>query len=270
MNETIDTSQHILSDAERFAYLQAMEVPVWIPRDWEEKNFHQAPQTNLTFPDSQTTTNQRMTTPQTFDKAISDSTCDTTSVKTGSTELASRSEKQAIVARSELNTKIPSENTHYIKLVPWNDLSNGEQSILIICRHQTDQPAQSFAKANRPSQFMQDYVLALKEFYPQEKEIQIRLGHLSQAGLGRDCRLMEDVLTGVKPDKILLLGDEAVKELLTEYNDVAQARGQVHQLANGIECLVSYHPYTLIMNPALKRLALEDLKLFSRLVSKGE
>lgn len=265
----IDTSQYVLSDAERFAYLQAMEVPVWIPRDWEEQNNNQTSQVNLVSSESHASINEHIVDPQICDKAISDSTSDTVPVRADFIEQDTHhSAKQTIATTCELKTKASSENTHYIKLVPWNDLSNGEQSILVICRHQTDQPAQSFAKANTPSQFMQDYMLALKEIYSQEKGIQIRLGHLSQAGLGRDCQLMEDVLTDVKPNKILLLGDETVKELLTEYNDVAQARSQVHQLASGIECLVSYHPYTLIMNPALKRLALEDLKLFSRLISK--
>ena len=44
----------------------------------------------------------------------------------------------------------------FIKMVNWQIGGEGSESILLLCRHHKDQPAQSFASPVGPSQFMQD------------------------------------------------------------------------------------------------------------------
>ena len=158
---------------------------------------------------------------------------------------------------------------HYLKMVPWSSGSAHQAGLLIICRHDKEQPAQSFARASSPSQFMNDYIQALISLLDESSEDSfIRMGHLSQAGLGKDCVPLEQVCEQIKPKLVLLLGDETLKEMLTEEASIATFRGQRITLANLGHGIVSYHPYSLIKNPALKPLALEDLKMVASLLAQ--
>jgi hypothetical protein len=158
----------------------------------------------------------------------------------------------------------------FLKLVNWtNPVLNEEnaETIMIVCRHQVDQPANSFARTNSPSQFMMDYINAMTQLGATHSiDYKVQLAHLSAAGLSQDCVPIDQAMQLNKPVLVLLLGDETVSHLLGEDKSVASARGQLHQLLGGQHVIASYHPFSLIKNPALKRLAFEDLALVRELV----
>ncbi len=169
----------------------------------------------------------------------------------------------SLLATKDFTPRNKATSSQYLKLVSWTNQTIKEEnskSILIICRHQIDQPANSFARANSPSQFMLDYINALIGLLPELSfELKIQLAHLSEAGLGKDSSPMDEVLGDCRPDMVLLLGDETVAHLLNKQADVANLRGRLVELEQNYQALVSYHPFSMIENPALKSLALEDL-----------
>ncbi|WP_196138443.1 hypothetical protein [Aliikangiella sp. G2MR2-5] len=154
----------------------------------------------------------------------------------------------------------------YLKLVNWKGGDFAGKSVMVLCRHDTEQPAQSFARPHGPSQFMSDYLDAFKGMLVNQ-EVQFSMGHLAEAGLGENSVLLSDSLSELNPDLVLLLGDEAVKLLLGEQQSLAEYRGRVIQLADTFPTIISYHPYSLISEPSLKRLAYEDLKLAAKVFS---
>jgi hypothetical protein len=180
-------------------------------------------------------------------------------------------ENSSVIDGNEVRQKITEEQDkrlafstqHYIKMVNWQHYpESGEQdgNLLIICRHQVDQPAGSFAKPNSPSQFMLDYINALLHFLHRSSfNLSISLGHLSKAGLSTESVKMSEVLNKKKPDLVLVLGDETVCQLANQETSIAQLRGQLIPFQEYGKALVSYHPYSLIETPALKPLALDDL-----------
>ena len=92
----------------------------------------------------------------------------------------------------------------------------------------------------------------------------MQLAHLTEAGLGSDAQPMPETVAKLAPDLILMLGDKSVHHLLSSESDVAENRGKlldIKHLSGHSSCkaIVSYHPFTLIKNPPLKKLALEDL-----------
>ncbi|MET1255325.1 hypothetical protein [Aliikangiella maris] len=294
---SVQTSFQPLSDTERLAYLQAMDVPVWVARSEPEIELHLASHTKTysesSFEDgaineaknslqsstdstllndcevepSYSSHNSKIDVPR-----INKATTDNTNVHQQSTFKDSVSIASAAATAAK---------THYLKRINWQAGDKDGDSVLIICRHQVDQPANSFAKANMPSRIMQDFVLALIDNAAQSyaaqtgtvqpdspQTLRIELSNLSQAGLGSDCETLESVLTELKPKAVLLLGDETVKELINANLDVVQLRGKMQELPRvNTPCLVSYHPFDLIKNPALKKLAMEDLYLFNQLIS---
>lgn len=158
-----------------------------------------------------------------------------------------------------------SKSNHFLKQVSWSNRVLSEEnakSIMIVCRHQVDQPANSFARVNSPSQFMMDFINALNHFVANDNfELKIQLAHLSAAGLSEDSVPLSQAINSTKPELMLILGDETVSHLLGDSMEVATCRGQIHQIEDGTKVLVSYHPFSLIENPSLKRLAYEDLNL---------
>ena len=261
---TNQSGQRQLTESERFAYLQAMEVPVWVPRE-PDLQAVRAVDNNLAQNIIQNA-GVEQTDPQ---SAASEATAEA---------LAPTDERETQHASTPVDNELPIQTTvkktpvakgraHFLKMVPWSRGNEQDPAILIICRHQVDQPAQSFARANSPSQFMTDFIQALAELLGDKQgDYHIRLGHLAQAGLGQDCQALEQVVENLQPKLVLLLGDETVKELFDAGDDVARLRGRVLTLANNSAALVTYHPYTLIKNPALKRLALADLQLSASLL----
>jgi hypothetical protein len=158
--------------------------------------------------------------------------------------------------------------SQYLKMVNWqHEASNhtNARQLLIVCRHQIDQPASSFAKRNSPSQFMLDYINALLNLLHRSPiDLSISLGHLSEAGLSSDSIKMDQILESSKPDLVLVLGDETVNQLANRVSDVAQLRGRTIVLGDKHRALVSYHPFSLIENPSLKSLAMNDLVQISQ------
>lgn len=280
-----------LSESLRFEYLQAMGVTQWVPREQEEITQHQFQQESEDLvdvghqADSRTINNDSvLSSDGETSKQFDESHIPTSSNKKVSTEQVDIEQFKDVTSLSSHQNPPSEQNSssrqnpssqqkneanagaavHYLKVVSWGEAHDGEQTLMIICRHQKDQPAQSFARANSPSQFMLDYIRALKEVlgeaFPAPR---IHLSHLSQAGLGQGCQQMNEVVAKIAPSCVLLLGDETVVELFGRESSVANKRGQKLLLDESIQTLVSYHPYSLIKNPKLKPLALEDLKLLS-------
>ena len=65
----------------------------------------------------------------------------------------------------------------------------------------------------------------------------------------------------LKPKAILAAGSTAVKNLLRTTNGVIKLHGQILDY-KGIPLMTTYHPSALLHNPANKRTAWEDLKIF--------
>jgi hypothetical protein len=272
----------------RFAYLQAMEIDCWVPKSElrsVEENFEikskpaaESPTAAKTPLESALIVNQPIIEqlidkqpigehdekiiPQTLRSEPDRNITQTVFDSKDSAQTASFS------ATKEFTPKNKAASNKYLKLVSWTNQTIKEENsknILIICRHQIDQPANSFARVNSPSQFMLDYINALIGLLPELSfELKIQLAHLSEAGLGKDSSPMDEVLGDCKPDLVLLLGDETAAHLLDKQADVASLRGRLVELEQNHQALVSYHPFSMIENPALKSLALEDL---SNLVS---
>jgi len=154
--------------------------------------------------------------------------------------------------------------SQFLKLVNWSNqltISNQSKRLLIICRHKVDEPANSFARATAPSQFMQDYIKSLVEIMRSRGvEIDVKLAHLSQIGLSDDSQLFTEGLKKSKPDCVLILGDETINQFVPNTPSVAELRGKQIKLNEQLSAFVSYHPFTLIQDPSLKRLAFEDLR----------
>jgi len=273
MNQSEQTFSS-LSEDERLNYLRLMEVPVWVRRANSES-----------FPG---------VLPKLADKVVSK--CDTElvaplesnpAVKPASTIDTPAADGEELSLAETLPVEKPesiastdarlSEASQFLKLVNWNSNSQADlntrsaavsnKKLLIVCRHQKDQPAQSFASVNSPSQFMRDYLSAVEQLTPADSVIlETSLAHLTEAGLSQACRTLAESLTELQPNLILLLGDESVRHLLGNDRSVADSRGKCHSF-RGYQLVVSYHPFTLIENPQLKKLALEDVRLLISLAT---
>ena len=152
-------------------------------------------------------------------------------------------------------------------MVNWPFSNEGESKLLILCRHHKDQPAQSFAAPTGPSQFMIDYLSAIKQATVKfEGGLDISMGHLTEAGIGRGHQPFSQKVEEIAPVLILLMGEEAVRHMLGENLNVAQMRMRVHQ-QHGVNLVVTYHPFELISQPALKKLALEDIYFIQQVLN---
>lgn len=274
--------QEPLTETERFAYLQAMEVPLWIPRDLAGENTEQSANENgvsENAPQVETSTGVNLTAQTSLNNSQSfetkqqnqeperDSSIDTlqqTNNDKSDIEVTSKSDD------ADSKETSPNKLSHFVKMVPWQSGTPSNDSLLIVCRHQVDQPAQSFARPSSPSQFMTDFIMALQSLRKEDDPCYVQIGHLSQAGLGKDCVPLGEVLANSKPKVTLVLGEETVTELFAQGANVADLRGKVMELVNGQACIVSYHPFTLIKNPQLKSLALEDLKMVKALLEQSQ
>lgn len=244
-----------LSEAQRLAYLQAMAVPLWVPRDSvdleqtdvepviAEQADVQVKPVEPVLPSSQPESVRQE--PKQVDVVSSESASD--SIAENHIDSADRQKNQSFAG--------------YLKVVAWRSNPAAERKMLVICRHHKDQPAQSFARANSPSLFMADYLRSLDTYLADAGiDLQVQLAHLAEAGIAADSLPMTQKLVEFEPEIILLLGEEGVSHLFGADAQLAELRGQIKQV-NNIQTVVSYHPYSLIKNPALKKLALEDLKL---------
>lgn len=188
------------------------------------------------------------------------------------TEHSANSEPQAnlestVTKAPTVNVKT-SENAQeptlpgYLNMINWQKGMEGGSKVLLICRHDKDQPAQSFARKNSPSEFMQDLIRAFEAILStMNKETSFHLAHYTEAGLGENCQPMGQQLNSLKPDLIILLGEESVKQAFGDSVDVARLRGKKQLLGDQFNSIVTYHPFELINNPALKKLAMQDLLL---------
>ncbi|TQV82916.1 hypothetical protein [Aliikangiella coralliicola] len=285
-----------LSEAQRLAYLQAMEVPLWIPRDLPEYEVELEIESENA---QQIAMAPVESVAQKIDQSISEIKASAASDKMPTENFAGVNESKEVEAKHNNTTNTHKTNhaqsqigeteqpvVHavsqttaqkklvsgsYLKLISWRSTNKADKRLLIICRHHKDQPAQSFARSNGPSQFMSDYLKALQEYVAVSgAEIEMRLAHLTEAGLGSDCEPMTQKLTELKPDLVLVLGEEGVRHLFDKDATVSEQRGKLQQMEGGFEALVSYHPYSLISDPPLKRNALEDLRLVAKALLREE
>lgn len=244
-----------MTESEKFDYLQAMSVTQWLPIDFQfetleilnaEKGDPEASETkhSLDKLDSSVKGNQAGTT---IDESNKDSRAD-----------------------------LPVFG-QYLKLVNWSNRSTDidrSKKVLIICRHQTDQPANSFAGKSGPSLFMLDYINGLSSLASERGlAVDIQIAHLSQLGLTDDSKTFREGINDAQPDVLFVLGEETVSQISPlsgaeqqlamsegiEKNYVASLRGKTLTVESELTAQVSYHPYTLIKEPKLKPLAMEDL-----------
>lgn len=223
----------------RLAYLDAMQVSVWALR---EEQFEAEPVAEKANP--QVKANAKI-------KADSQPDAPT----------AECINKQPEDSRQPDNEQHKQHATHYLKMVNWKQHQNTQNRLLIICRHETDQPAKSFASSSAPSYLMKDYIQAINQAIPANKpQPEISLAHLTHAALTDECIALASVLQETNPQLILLLGDLAISEMLKISAKVADLRGKVLDFADN-SLLVSYHPHSLTQEPKLKKLAMEDIQL---------
>jgi len=84
-----------------------------------------------------------------------------------------------------------------------------------------------------------------------------------------ECRdYLERQIALVKPKVILAVGKIAAQNLLGCDDPVGRMRGRPHEL-NGIPLVVTYHPAYLLRSPSQKRKSWSDLCLARRLMSGG-
>ena len=264
-----------MTEAMRFAYLQAMDVDCWLPKsDLLAIEENLGDKIALTHEDKDTIERQ-LTKQLSNEPPGSDGLTDEVKKQPALEKAAQAEQANAAIDSKALSpieglsksNNIAVENkakiSSYLKMVGWTNQNIRQENckkLLIICRHQIDQPANSFARQNSPSQFMLDYINALLGLVQGPSfELKIQLAHLSEAGLSNDSIPMEDVLGDCQPDLILLLGDETAAHLLDKQTNVASLRGRLVDLKKNHKALVSYHPFSMIKNPGLKSLALDDL-----------
>jgi hypothetical protein len=261
-----------LSEELRYSYLQAMDVTIWVPKEQASISFASSTESGTTaVPSKMPAETTQLNVQQINTQAQADLRKE---LKPELETLAAGVEtaiKQIKLQEAEPTTSVNQDSNQnkklksYLKIVNWKSSSNGEKVLLIICRHDKNQPAQSFASPNAPSQFMSDYLQAISELLINSGiEVQIQLAHLTEAGLGSDNQAMPETVSQLAPDLILLLGDESIHHLFDANSDIAKYRSKlldIEQLEGYSisKAIASYHPFTLIKNPALKRLAFEDL-----------
>ncbi len=274
----------IMSEATRMAYLQAMGIDCWVPKSEQNLAEEMTKSQKVQIPqERESITSQINQSPTdqsndkndlsdeikghlTLGKKLSDETVQPIN-EAVTLPPVSQSEVNDFEIGSALKSNQYLKSNKYLKLVNWtnqNIREENSQKLLIICRHQVDQPANSFARQNSPSQFMLDYINALIGLVAESAfELKVQLAHLSEAGLSKDSIPMDDVLCDCKPDLILVLGDETVIHLFDPLADVASLRGRLVSLGQNQKALVSYHPFSLIKNSGLKSLALDDLSILA-------
>jgi len=289
VSEISETSD-VLPEAMRMAYLQAMGIEQWTPKSEqaldEEKEdsqnlqnpqdhdrvINQVNHSNIDESNNESESVDESKNQLILEKDTTDETAQPTNrVIVSPLKMSPKANDIANEANLETNKNIKTnkilKTSKYLKLVNWTNQNIREENskkLLIICRHQIDQPANSFARQNSPSQFMLDYINALIGLTAGPSfELRVQLAHLSEAGLGNDSIAMDEVLDDSKPDLVLILGDETAAHLLDQKADVASLRGRLVSLGQNQNAMVSYHPYSLIENSGLKSLALDDLTVLA-------
>jgi len=256
-----------MNESLRSAYLDSMGITCWIPKDSDDE---------ISSIEAESIEAKSIETEQVKIEPVTTEQVKTDQVKTIQTMdkrlPAANEETQLLSTETEaINESKILTNNQYLKLINWQNQiikEEGNKQLLIICRHQIDQPASSFATATSPSRFMQDYINSLISLLDEEPfDLKIQMAHLSQAGLGQDTINMDEHIEKSKPNLILLLGEESVSQLLGEESKLAELRGQIISYENQQKLLVSYHPFSLIENPSLKALALDDLRYLAHYLS---
>ncbi|MCF6194418.1 MAG: hypothetical protein L3J46_08830 [Kangiellaceae bacterium] len=263
------STNQVLPEQSRREYLQAMGVVSWLPKDqsWQ-------PIVSVIEPEqlSEQSLEQLSEREQASTENVDPSMLRPIeeSVVQPSEIMNEPIQKQPVSTGEDEEASEPQDHADYpavgqfLKLVNWSNqmtISNQSKRLLVICRHKVDEPANSFARATAPSQFMHDYITSLVEIMRSRGvEIDVKLAHLSQIGLADDSQPFAQGLKKSKPNLVLILGDETINQFVPNTSSVAELRGKQIKLNGQLNAFVSYHPFTLIQDPSLKRLAFEDLR----------
>jgi len=254
MNE----GNEFLPEQSRREYLQAMGIVTWLPKD-------QTWQDSISKIESEHATESS---PKNVVRSLPKSTSTTMPEPSNLVfatvqNVSDLPEKIQVVSETVDRYVYPAKN-QFLKLVNWSHqstISSQSKRLLVICRHKVDEPANSFARATAPSQFMLDYIKSLIELTRSKgTEIEVQLAHLSQIGFADGSLPFAEGLNQSKPDLVLILGDETITQFVPDTTNVSELRGKQIALSEQLSACVSYHPFTLIQDPSLKRLAFEDLR----------
>ena len=161
-----------LTDEMRHAYLQAMDITHWVPKDqlaisvipsFESESIQE--QSDNSQPQNQIQVNQTVHDEHAEDRVLVQVQPENIAdgVETVIEQIKTQETAQQVIVEQQAPINKSTQINSYLKLVNWKSSVNSGKSLLIICRHDRDQPAQSFAKANTPSQFMNDYLQALND-----------------------------------------------------------------------------------------------------------
>jgi len=260
----------IMDENLRSAYLDSMGITCWIPKDSEDESSSVEVETIKAAASNIDSIVETRSEPESTKTELANEH-QIADEKPPVQKEDTRPPSQVI---EDTDKSLTSTRNQYLKLINWQNQiikEEGNKQLLIICRHQIDQPASSFATSNSPSRFMQDYLNSLISLLePALFDLKIQMAHLSQAGLGDDAISMDQHIEQSKPNLILLLGEETVSQFLGEESKLAELRGQIVGGNNQPKLLVSYHPFSLIKNPSLKTLALDDLRYLAQYLSLNE
>ena len=167
MNNPVELNQS-LDESTRQAYLAAMQVVQWEPSAIEQESQPMLEAQSEKFAPSQAPVEINETANVIAVEKSEDMPAETQqqestinageilSVESDTHKGESNNQPQL---SSEETTSQEVSTSHYLKMVNWTSTVLSEEnasSLLIICRHQVDQPANSFARSNSPSQFMMD------------------------------------------------------------------------------------------------------------------
>ena len=281
-------SNNLLSESVRLQYLNAMDVTPWVLR----KPFAEVVseieivnEINLRADTADYVVKDKIENTPVLDVNQGDEQLQKksdTQIETANKENVNLDRRELIIEKEPVKPKEQDKKTaYYLKLVKWesdilfqaqasvNGLHQNtnlkDKTLLIVCRHKVNQPANSFANQQSPSRFMQDYLKIIIELGLQNNlRLNIKLAHLAEAGIGQSTILLETYLEGDKPDLTLALGEESVINLLGISKGLIETRCRLNKFNSSINTnqnlIVSYHPFDLISNPRLKALAFEDIK----------
>ncbi|NVK87470.1 MAG: hypothetical protein HWE13_05060 [Gammaproteobacteria bacterium] len=145
-----------------------------------------------------------------------------------------------------------------------------EGELLIVCRHQAGQPAESFWLRGQPSKTLRNLVNGLS--YCCEQAVspkwlnRVNFAQLAATALSEQTQDTATVLAKVKPRAILVLGAHTANLLTDQENEMSQWQLKNWQTPEGIPFVVTYHPYEIFQSPLLKRQVYQDLQRLSHLL----
>jgi len=249
INSTMDERAAETSPITWLQYLEAMQVPVWVERSNLPAFMGCIEQSGESMAEAPST---KPVHSQVAEPEI-----------TGEEKSQPVPERVPTDATTEDNLTGETTSPWYFKLVNWRQLKEDNAQgkpvkLIVVCRSSTEQPSASFAGKSGPGWFMSDYLKALQACMQPQIHLDIQLAHLSATTINDDRVSVDAHLKTQQPDFIWVMADQAAAQLFSGA-EIAQLRQQVLSfVGSDVPCMLSYHPYTLISEPKLKRLVMQD------------